>query len=698
MSETVTFIMPAYNAAAYIGEAIDSVLAQTVSDWRLIIIDDASGDNTLQIAEKYASGDERISVIHRETPSGSPFIPRKTGIESAPTSLVSPLDADDRIAPDYLQNLLAVMKDAGADAVYPMMYEWRGIVCRPLVDPGNPESVSLKEGEELQAAKEALYKPGPGKEMVRLTLDGWKVNCNGGIISKELYLNAFGEFSYDTSNANADEVLTRLILLLANRVVFTREKYYYRSNTESITRKYSPKRFDSLKAQLDTIDLIRRYYSENSNEYLLAHRHLLHICAYYLQLINDVFPHTARQFGIQCVEEARRQIDFNLIKPHSRHRLWKLMQLPANRAIVIISVRDNAKRLLTKGKSAVKSTLRLTVGPLRRRLKNIIASRNELKLYAAEINALKDGQILKGSDSYVYQQNYYTSGEECTSEHSGRIICPFDGTLRHGGLTDRIRGILSTYAEAKRSGREFYISWTSPFRLEDYLVPADVDWRIERKEILRDTSQARPVVIQDISPEVSKRLTRAAISGFKCDLHIYSNSDAEAGHYKELYHELFKPSPMLQKVVLKHKQQLGNRYWAFTFRFLELLGDFKDSIGHPLQPPAAECLMKKALDEMLQLMNNLPDGYRVHLTSDSGKFLKYASEADPRIHIIKGNVINIDLQQGPYDEAWLKTFADQQLLMGAERVYRMCTGDMYPTGFPKFAAEVGGTKFIDYKF
>lgn len=698
MSNTVTFIMPAYNAAAYIGEAIDSVLAQSVADWRLIVIDDASCDDTPDIAEKYASDDPRISVIHRDIPSGSPFIPRKTGIEHASSLLVSPLDADDRIGPDYLKNLLAIMREADADAVYPMMYEWKGAVCRPLVDPGNPESVSLPEGEELKATTEAMYNPKPGKEFIRLTIDGWKVHCNGGIISKNLYLKAFSDFPFDENNINADEVLTRLILLYAGRVVFTREKYFYRVNPDSVTRNYSPRRFDSLKAAVAVIDLMEKNFSKESGEYMLANRSLLHSCAYYLQLINDEFPRSARSFGLQCVEEARKRIDFDVIRPHTRERLWKLLRLPAHKAAVVIGVRDSIKRLAAAGNAGVKGIVRPAVRKLKGKFKEINDSRKESEIYDAEIKALKNGELLKGSDSYVYKRNYYSSGNVESDGQNGIIICPFDGTLHHGGLTDRLRGVLSTYAEAKRLNRKMYISWTSPFNLEDYLVPAREDWRITPDKIVRDGRKASPVIIQDIVPSVAKRVTRAALTGIKGDIHIYSNSDAEAGHYKDLYNDLFKPSPRLQSALEPHSRFLAEGYWSFTFRFGGLLGDFKDHVGEPLAPRPAETLMIKCLENMLHLMESLPSGYKAHVTSDSKRFLDFIRSADDRIYIIPGDVKNIDLQNGAYEDAWMKTFIDQHLIMGAKRVFRMCSGDMYPTGFPKFAAEIGGAKFIDYHF
>ena len=56
----VSIIMPAYNASAYIAEAIQSVLDQAWTNWELIIVDDGSTDDTLQIAQRFATKDNRI--------------------------------------------------------------------------------------------------------------------------------------------------------------------------------------------------------------------------------------------------------------------------------------------------------------------------------------------------------------------------------------------------------------------------------------------------------------------------------------------------------------------------------------------------------------------------------------------------------------------------------------------------------------
>ena len=62
---TVSVVMPAYNVAAFIGAAIDSVKAQTVADWELLVVDDGSTDATYETVRRLAAGDARIRLLQK---------------------------------------------------------------------------------------------------------------------------------------------------------------------------------------------------------------------------------------------------------------------------------------------------------------------------------------------------------------------------------------------------------------------------------------------------------------------------------------------------------------------------------------------------------------------------------------------------------------------------------------------------------
>ena len=68
----ISIVLPCYNGAKMIGEAIQSIIAQTYKDWELIIVNDCSTDNTLEVAKSYADKDKRIRVFSNEKNSKLP--------------------------------------------------------------------------------------------------------------------------------------------------------------------------------------------------------------------------------------------------------------------------------------------------------------------------------------------------------------------------------------------------------------------------------------------------------------------------------------------------------------------------------------------------------------------------------------------------------------------------------------------------
>lgn len=313
-----------------------------------------------------------------------------------------------------------------------------------------------------------------------------------------------------------------------------------------------------------------------------------------------------------------------------------------------------------------------------------------------EVTYLWRKKFKPGSQNSEYCAKYYTAGGGHVAKEG--IVCICDGTLYHGGPTDRMRGILTTYREARRRGIPFYISWTSPFCLEDYLEPATFDWRIKPEELCRNTDEVFPLIIEDVPNTHSWMRLKAALHNRKPQTHVFTNGDNGIGHYAGLYREVFKPGKALQAEVDKNLEAIGAPYTVFTFRFLQLLGDFKDWLQVTLSPDEADSLIARVDAEFLRLAAEVPAGQRILVTSDSKRYLDHVSGLDPRIYVVPGDVRNVDLLKEKAPDAWMKTFVDQQLIMRASKVYLMRTGRMYKSGFPRFAAEVGGVPFVDHVF
>lgn len=99
--DLVSIIVPCYNQAEYLPEALDSILKQTYQKWECIIVNDGSPDNTEVVAKKYCSLDNRFTYIQKR--NGGIASARNTGIASAKGEFILPLDADDKIGDQYLE-------------------------------------------------------------------------------------------------------------------------------------------------------------------------------------------------------------------------------------------------------------------------------------------------------------------------------------------------------------------------------------------------------------------------------------------------------------------------------------------------------------------------------------------------------------------------------------------------------------------
>lgn len=111
----VTVVIPAYNHAAYLPDALNSVLAQTFADWEIVLVDDGSTDATAAVAACFT--DSRIRYIFQENRGLSGA--RNTGIAAAQGELIALLDADDTWEPEFLATMCAALNsDPSAGAAY----------------------------------------------------------------------------------------------------------------------------------------------------------------------------------------------------------------------------------------------------------------------------------------------------------------------------------------------------------------------------------------------------------------------------------------------------------------------------------------------------------------------------------------------------------------------------------------------------
>jgi hypothetical protein len=113
----VSVVTPVWNAAATLAETVASVRAQSLGDWELLLVDDASTDGSLGLARTLAAEDPRIRVLARER-NGGAGAARNDAIRAARGRLVAFLDADDRWYPEKLARQTAFMAAFGHAFVF----------------------------------------------------------------------------------------------------------------------------------------------------------------------------------------------------------------------------------------------------------------------------------------------------------------------------------------------------------------------------------------------------------------------------------------------------------------------------------------------------------------------------------------------------------------------------------------------------
>ena len=116
----ISIVIPMYNAEKYVGECLDSILAQTFDDYEVIVVDDCSTDNSAAIVESYIPkfGADKLQLVRSKVNSGSGAAPRNIGIRLSRGEYVFLMDNDDAIVENALEYLYVVADKFQADVVH----------------------------------------------------------------------------------------------------------------------------------------------------------------------------------------------------------------------------------------------------------------------------------------------------------------------------------------------------------------------------------------------------------------------------------------------------------------------------------------------------------------------------------------------------------------------------------------------------
>ena len=130
MKEKISVIIPVYNTKEYLEDCVNSVLEQTWTDFKMILVDDGSQDGSREICEELCRRDSRIQIVFQEHKGVSAA--RNAGIETAEGKYLFFLDSDDRIHPQLLEALYKLQEENhGTIGTAGMYYAERGRFQKP---------------------------------------------------------------------------------------------------------------------------------------------------------------------------------------------------------------------------------------------------------------------------------------------------------------------------------------------------------------------------------------------------------------------------------------------------------------------------------------------------------------------------------------------------------------------------------------
>lgn len=225
----ISIIVPVYKAEKYLHRCLDSILAQTMTDFELLLIDDGSPDRSGEMCDEYSKKDSRIRVFHKE--NGGVASARQLGMDNAQGEYSIHVDPDDWIDPDMLEKMYLKAKNTGAEMV----------ICDFMLEFGNRQVHQSQHPEGLRiddALNDLLmfkFNSGPCNKLIHNSCyKSGSIKFKSGMVCNEdfyvlcqLFVNGLSKvefipeplYHYDKS-ANPDSISKRVTISHLDAMVF----------------------------------------------------------------------------------------------------------------------------------------------------------------------------------------------------------------------------------------------------------------------------------------------------------------------------------------------------------------------------------------------------------------------------------------------------------------------------------------------
>lgn len=238
----ISIIVPVYNVEQYLQFCLESIFAQTFSDFELILIDDGSTDKSGQICDEYAKTDARVRVFHTENRGSA--MARNLGLELVKSDYIAMIDSDDYVHPFYLQYLFELLQKYNAD-----------IVCRLDKAFVYNSEIELNAKADFMRDKVKVYNQ---KQILNLLCVHYSTSL---ICPMKLYRKSvFNNIRYPDVPKNDDEWVIHKLFLNSRTVVIAPAKlYYWRNRQFNQTNSFSAENISGLLALVDRYKALKKH-------------------------------------------------------------------------------------------------------------------------------------------------------------------------------------------------------------------------------------------------------------------------------------------------------------------------------------------------------------------------------------------------------------------------------------------------------
>lgn len=241
----ISIIVPVYNVERYLGKCLDSLRNQTYKNIEIIVVDDGSKDNSVQIADEYENLDSRIRVIHKI--NGGLSSARNAGLNTARGEYIMLIDSDDYVSPKMCEIMLRKAKEDNCQMVECGMVK------------------VYKDKELYESNRQELLLT--GREM---TLEYLKGNplLQTAACDSLYHISIFDGIRFDEGRLHEDKWFKYKAFYRANRVCVLKESFYYYIQSREGSIMTSALKEKNVRDVIDALDSRWHYFEQCHDEEL----------------------------------------------------------------------------------------------------------------------------------------------------------------------------------------------------------------------------------------------------------------------------------------------------------------------------------------------------------------------------------------------------------------------------------------------